>query len=268
MPFVAHRSYTPPEASPDEYVAMLDAVGLRFGVVIAISVHGSDNRLIVDALKSHPTRLRGVVSIDGTETDDDLAALRDLGVCGIRLNEHFSGGTGADHLHRLADRCRPLGWHLDLGLQGTRLRELHAVLRQLDIRLVIDHMGFCPTELGVENPDFTSVLELAQLKNCWIKLSGTYRLTPGPRHDAAAAPFVQALCRAAPERTVWASDWPNVALTDPDRVPETGTQLDLLYRQVEGAAQLRAILVENPLRLYGHPGMPVVGCFDISGEQP
>ncbi len=260
LPFVGNRSYTPPSASPDAYVAMLDRVGIAYGVVVAISVHGHDNRLIVDALKHHPTRLRGVVSIDGSEPDDELLALRDLGVCGIRLNEHFAGGAGADRLHRLAERCRPLGWHLDLGLSGARLNELAPALRRLGIRLVIDHMGFCPAEQGIAHPDFVAVLGLAGLEDCWIKLSGGYRLTMQPGACPDIAPFVQALCRAAPSRVVWASDWPNVALLDPARMPETGAQLETLDQQLGqrpgGAALLQAVLVDNPARLYGLPGTP------------
>lgn len=32
-PFVRQRSYTPPEATPRDYIAMLDALGMTFGVL-------------------------------------------------------------------------------------------------------------------------------------------------------------------------------------------------------------------------------------------
>jgi 2-pyrone-4,6-dicarboxylate lactonase len=236
---------------------MLDAVGITYGVVIQISVHGNDNRLIARALRQYPNRLRGVVSIDGSESQEELEALRPLGVCGIRINEHFSGGVGADQLQRLADRCRPLGWHLDLGLNGQRLRELAGVLRQIAIPLVIDHMGFCRAERGIEHAEFANVLELVQMPNCWIKLSGGYRLTSTRAPYEEIGPFVRALCRAAPDRTIWAADWPNVALNNPDTVPETGEQLDALFYQLGDWAQCRAVLVHNPMRLYGRPGTVV-----------
>ena len=257
MGLVAHRSYTPPPASADEYVAMLDTAGIDYGVVIAVSVHGNDNRLITDALRRYPDRLRGVVSIDGTETDAELLALRDLGVCGIRLNEHFAGGSGADHLMRLSDYCRPLGWHIDLGLSGARLRELALALRHLGLPLVIDHLGFCDPGAGLGGADFQAVLDLARMDDCWVKLSGAYRLSAGAAPYDDVAPFVRALCDAAPSRTVWAADWPNVALTDPGQMPETGEQLDALRAQLADPGRLHAVLVDNPLRLYGRPGTPV-----------
>lgn len=258
-PFVEGRSYTPPSVSADDYVAMLDTVGLAHGVLIQISVHGVDNRLILDALRRHPTRLRGVVSIDGHESDAQLAELRDAGVCGVRLNELFAGGSGADQLQRIAARCRALGWHLDLALHGPRLRALAPVLRTLDIPLVIDHMGWCPAEHGIAHPDFQAVLELARMDNCWTKLSGAYRMSAQPAPYADVGPFVRALVDAAPRRTIWGSDWPHVALTDPARMPEPGALLDALAGHVANPVQLHAVLVDNPLRLFGRPGTPVHG---------
>ncbi|HEY3812598.1 MAG TPA: amidohydrolase family protein [Caulobacteraceae bacterium] len=256
-PFVAQRSYTPPPASVDAYVSMLDAAGVDFGVLVQISVHGADNRLIADGLRSYPQRLRGVISIDGGEDDAELEALRDLGVCGIRLNEHFAGGAGADHLERLADRCRPLGWHVDLGVSAARLRELAPRLARLDLPVVIDHMGAPSPASGVDHADFAAAIELANLDHCWIKLSGAYRFSEAGAPYDDLTPFVGALIAAAPKRTIWAADWPNVALSDPARMPQTGAQLDALARQIGDANQLHAVLVDNPLALFGRPGTSV-----------
>lgn len=257
VPFIRERSYTPCPASPDDYIAMLEKVGIAYGVVIQISVHGADNRLIVEALKRYPQRLRGVVSLDGSETDEALRALCDVGVCGIRLNEHFSGGAKAEGLQKLADRCRPLGWHLDLGLNSQRLMELAPTLAALDVPLVIDHLGFCPLDHGVDHPEFAAILDLMRLDRCWMKLSGGYRLLkPDSRYDDIA-PYVRALCDAAPTRTIWGSDWPNVAIFDSWQLPETGAQLDALKRHLGSEEKLHAVLVENPKRLFGLPGTAV-----------
>lgn len=258
-PFVSQRTYTPPPVSADDYVAMLDAVGLEYGVLIQISVHGVDNGLIMKALQKYPLRLRGVGAIDGSESDDELLRMREAGVCGVRVNELFAGGSGTDQLQRIADRCRPLGWHVDLALHGHRLRELAPVLRGLNVRLVIDHMGWCQTAQGVNHPDFQAVLDLACMDNCWTKLSGAYRISSQPSPFDDVAPFVQALVQAAPDRTVWGSDWPHVAITDSTRMPEPGMLLDTLQRHLEDPAQLQAVLVDNPLRLFGRPGTPVLG---------
>jgi 2-pyrone-4,6-dicarboxylate lactonase len=253
-PFVAQRGYTPPPVSAEDYVAMLDTVGLDFGVLIQISVHGSDNGPILDALRRYPTRLRGVVALGGHESDGTLREWRDAGVCGVRLNELFAGGAGAQALRETAARCQALGWHLDLALHGQRLRELLPVLRTLELPLVIDHMGWCATAPGVQQPDFQAVLELARLPNCWTKLSGAYRMSTEAAPYLDAAPFTRALAEAAPSRVIWGSDWPHVALTDPARLPEPGALLDALWLHLADEALLHAALVDNPLRLFGRPG--------------
>ena len=219
-PLVSARSYTPPSVSPNDYIKMFDVVGFDFGITVQISVHGTDNRLILDALRRYPTRLRGVVPIKATESEALLLEMRDAGVSGVRLNELFGGSLTADQLQCIASRCRALSWHLDLALQGDRLRALAPVLRDVDIPIVIDHMGWCAAAGGIEQPNFKAVLEIAQMPKCWIKLSGAYRMSKLPFPFPDVGPFVRALAEAAPTRLLWGTDWPHVALTDPTRMPE------------------------------------------------
>src|SRR5438105_2656166 len=63
FPYVESRSYTPPEAPPEAYLGMLDALGLDRGVLVQVSVHGADNRRMTEALRAHPARLRGVAVV-------------------------------------------------------------------------------------------------------------------------------------------------------------------------------------------------------------
>ena len=261
-PFVLNRNYTPPPASVEDYIAMLDTVGIEYGVIVPISVHGNDNRLLLTALSRFPSRLRGVASISGTESDEELSQMRESGVCGVRINELFTGGSGADHLATIASRCKQLDWHLDLALHGNRLRTLLPILRELKVRLVIDHMGFCPAEMGIANPDFQAVLELLRLDNVWVKLSGAYRLSAigGPQY-ADVAPFVDALFRTAPSRTVWAADWPHVAIKSQREMPQAGALLDALAKHLVDEEAFRRVMVDNPLALYGRPGTAVGNLF-------
>ena len=253
-PFVEHRAYTPHQASADQFINMMDILGIDYGVLIQISVHGTDNRLILDALSRHPTRLCGVGAIDGDESNEDLVLLRQAGMRGVRVNDLYSGSAGIDRLKVIAKPCRAMGWHLDLALHGRSLRELAPVLVDLDVPLVIDHMGWCPIKDGVNDADFQAVLELAGLDNCWVKLSAAYRLSEQRAPYGDVAPLVQALVDVAPARTIWGSDWPHVALHDPQRLPEPGMLLDALHDHLADPEQLHAVLVDNPLRLYGQPG--------------
>ena len=93
-PFMPERSYTPPEATAQSYIAMLDATGMTYGVLTQVSVHGTDNRLMVDALRAHRQRLRGIAVIPLDCPDVEKHALKEAGVVGLRINVLYGGGIG------------------------------------------------------------------------------------------------------------------------------------------------------------------------------
>src|SRR3984957_10651434 len=65
FPYADERSYTPPDAPLEKYLAMLDAIGFARGVLVQGSAHGRDNSAVLDALMQRPDRLRGVAVADG-----------------------------------------------------------------------------------------------------------------------------------------------------------------------------------------------------------
>ena len=70
----------------------------------------------------------------------------------------------------------------------------------------------------------------------------------GPPWDDVI-PIARAYIEAAPERCVWASDWPHpVSVVQP---PNDADLLELLYRYVHDEAELKKILVTNPAKLFG-----------------
>ena len=64
FPYTADRSYTPPDAPLEKYLAMLDTLGFARGALVQGSAHGRDNGAMLDALARHPARLRGVAVAD------------------------------------------------------------------------------------------------------------------------------------------------------------------------------------------------------------
>jgi predicted TIM-barrel fold metal-dependent hydrolase len=65
-----------------------------------------------------------------------------------------------------------------------------------------------------------------------------------------AVPFGRALIAAAPDRTVWGTDWPHPQWHK--RMMNDAETVELLYRYVDhDAGLIRKILVDNPARLYG-----------------
>ena len=249
-PWVEGRAYTPPPAPAAAYLAMLDAVGLAHGVLVQVSVHGLDNRLLLETLAAHPGRLRGVVAPALGLADGAYQAMRDAGTVGVRLNT--LSGPGGCRLDQLADYsalARDWGWHLQFLLDARALPPIRRAIDRLEVPVVIDHMGHLPTTEGVDAAGFAELLSLVR-DGAWVKLSGAYRLSaePGPPY-ADTDDFAGALVDAAPGRCVWGSDWPHVDLHR--SMPTVGELLDTLARWVPDAAARDRILVDNPRRLYG-----------------
>lgn len=252
-PFVEGRSYTPPEASPAAYLHMLDATGMAYGVLVQVSVHGTDNRLLCQTLRAHPARLRGVAVVPLGLPDRDYAALRDAGVTGLRLNVLYGGGIGFETVEDYGALCRDWGWHLQFLLDARSLPPLAPRLSRLPVSVVVDHMGHVPTSAGPDDPGFQTLIALVR-DGAWVKLSGAYRCTTEGPPYRDTVPFARALHGAAPDRCVWGSDWPHVSHRGP--MMNVGDLLDPLADWVPDEDARHRVLVDNPARLYGFPRTP------------
>ena len=247
-PFVETRSYTPPGAPATAYLRMLDLTGMTYGVLVQVSVHGTDNRLMIETLRAHPERLRGVAVAALDAPERELAALKEAGVVGLRLNVLYGGGVGFDQVERYGALCREMGWHLQFLIDARDLPPLATRLSRLPVPFVVDHMGHMPVSAGVDDPGFQTLVSLAR-DGAWVKISGAYRLTDAGPPYRDTVPFAHALVAAASERCVWGSDWPHVA--NWGFMMNVGDLLDLLADWVPDEATRRRILVDNPHRLYG-----------------
>jgi predicted TIM-barrel fold metal-dependent hydrolase len=92
------------------------------------------------------------------------------------------------------------------------------------------------------------MLELVRRGQAWVKLSGAYRLTAQQYPYNDVRPFADALLKAAPARLVWGTDWPHTACRV--RMPNDGQLVELLHDWVRDRDVFRAILVDNPAKLY------------------
>ncbi|AJP56885.1 GntR family transcriptional regulator [Pandoraea vervacti] len=249
-PMVTERSYTPPPAPEDKYLAMLDATGMTYGVLVQISVYGTDNRYMLETLRRHPERLRGIAVVSPEVSDAELEAMHAAGVRGLRINVLFGGGIGFAAMETLAHRIKDLGWHMQFLMDVNALPELMPRMTSLPVPGIVDHMGHTPVAQGLHSPGFSALRSLVRDHGYWVKLSGAYRISERfPAFDDVT-PFAQALIEDAPDRMVWGSDWPHVSLT---RMPNTGALRNLLPQWAPDAETRRRILVDNPARLYGFP---------------
>ncbi|MBW6399285.1 amidohydrolase family protein [Roseomonas sp. HJA6] len=248
--YAANRRYTPPEQTVEDYLHLLDALGLRYGVLVQPSVYAEDNACLVDALKQARGRLLGVVDIDVLRADaDTLASMTLDGVCGLRL--WWGESSNAEHLRQVGEKVRDLGWHLDIIVaQAALLPCLAPLLRNLALPTVIEAMG-CPVEAeSPDSPGFRALLDLLRDGAAMVKLSHPYRIDRTGLPYDAAAPFAAAIIAAAPERCVWGSDWPHPNIRGP--MPEDGALLELLPHWAGGRIDLaQRILSDNAYAFYG-----------------
>jgi 2-pyrone-4,6-dicarboxylate lactonase len=87
-------------------------------------------------------------------------------------------------------------------------------------------------------------------KNIWIKVSGPERISRQSSPWQDAVPFARKLVAEFGDRTLWGTDWPHPNLKE---VPDDGVLVDLLAQIAPSEAQRRALLVDNPARLYRFP---------------
>jgi predicted TIM-barrel fold metal-dependent hydrolase len=228
---------------------MLDGTGMTHGVLIQVSVHGTDNRLMLEALRANRQRLRGVAVTAPDLGDAGWRELKEAGVVGMRLNTTTGGGVGVAALADYEAVCAELGWHLQFLVEADRIPMLAPQISRLRVPAVFDHMGYVGPD-QVDGPAGRTLLALVR-DGAWVKLSGAFRLSrSGAPYDDTLA-FTAALAEAAPSRCVWGSDWPHVSFRG--RMPNPGDLLDVLARAVPGATARDAILAANPARLYGFP---------------
>jgi 2-pyrone-4,6-dicarboxylate lactonase len=247
FPYAPNRRYTPEDAPKEMLLTLHGALGIERAVIVQASCHGTDNRALLDAIAVDPARYRGIAIADDSFTERDLQRLHERGVRGVRFNfvRHLGAAPDAQVFSRVLDRVKDLGWHVVLHMDAADIPSLSGMIRGLALPFVIDHMGRVDSLLGLEQPAFRALLELARIESCWIKVSGAERISKPPY--AAAIPFARALLETAPDRVLWGTDFPHPNSThDPDEA----VLVDLLPSFGDWPA-LRRLLVENPARLYG-----------------
>jgi len=248
-PWAENRLYTPPDASLDDYLAMLRTTGFERGVLVQTGLYGTDNRFLVDAIGANPDKLRGIALIGEHTSDRELRHLADSGVRGFRVNRTAKTGLAFDVARKLAERTKEYGWHVQFLLDVEDHPDLDTLLGSFATEVVIDHMGRPDPARGVDAPGFQALIRLLQSGRGWAKLSAPYRTSRQPPPYPDLTPFAHALVEAASHRLVWGSDWPHVLLET--QMPNDGDLVDQIAVWVPDAAVRKRILVDNAEQLYG-----------------
>jgi predicted TIM-barrel fold metal-dependent hydrolase len=242
-----------------DYKRLLETLGVDRAVLVQPSFYADDNAVLVDALRAGEGAFRGVAVVGDDITDGELEKLHSAGVRGLRVNvvdtREAKGELPLPRLTRLAERVRPLGWHMEFLAHVNEFPDLDRLFRAFPVDIVFGHLGYVPTVEGIAAEGFQALLRLMKDGRAWAKLTGPYRISGASFPFPDTNPFADALVATAPAQIVWGTDWPHVKASWSIPMPNDGDLADLLTTWVPSELR-RQVLVENPIRLYGFEPVP------------
>src|SRR5215472_15900232 len=250
-PVAPTATLKPADALVVDYKLLQQRIGTTRNVVVTPSTYGTDNRITLDALTQIGPAARGVAVVDTGVADSELKRMNDLGIRGIRFNLVQAGATSVEMIEPLSKRVNDLGWHIQIHMKGEQIAGIEVLLLRVPSPIVFDHLGRLAQPNALDNPGFRTISKLIEKGKTWVKLSGAYQDSKvGAPSYSDTVPVARAYVKVAPERMVWASDWPHP--TEKEK-PNDAVLFDLLAEWAPHPATRTAILVQNPATLYGFP---------------
>jgi predicted TIM-barrel fold metal-dependent hydrolase len=237
----------PADALIADYRDLQNRIGIARHVIVQPSTYGTDNKLVLDALKEFGASARAIVVVKDDTADADLKSMHNLGVRGVRFNLSFPAGAPIEMMRPLAKRIATFGWHIEVVAGADRIVTYADILSEVSVPVVFDHMGLIASP---SHPAFGVVAKLLEQGKAWAKLSGAYVFSKiGPPTYSDAAEIAKGYLKLAPERLVWGSDWPHP--TSPETAkPDDALLVDLTSDWIGSDSLRTKIFVDNPSRLY------------------
>ncbi len=242
----------PADATLDSLLALHDAAGIERGVIVQPGYYRRDHRLLIAAIANRPS-YRGIALIGDSITDREIRTMHEAGVRGARFVfwKRMEQAPSPAEFRRSVARIADYGWHVKIHAVGEEWIELRPLFDEIRIPAVIEHMANIDLGLGVDQPGFRFMAEMLGRENWWVLVSNGHRRSALASGWEDVVPIARRIVEMAPERTIWASDWPHLGYTR--RLPAYSELVDLLYRFAPEEELRRKILVDNPARLIGFP---------------
>jgi D-galactarolactone isomerase len=242
----------PPEgATVETYRAVQKRLGLSRTVVVQPTAYGYDNRCTMESIAAlGVANARGIAVVAADVSDAELKSLTEGGIRGLRLQMLPGGAIPWEAADAIVKHVQSAGWHIQLQMDGRQFPEREAQIMKWPGRIVIDHVGrFMGTPGTVNDAGFKCLLRMIDTGRVWVKLSAPYEnATSGPPDFPDVSLLAKALVKHAPQRMLWASNWPHPGQKAP---PDEADLLDLLLDWAPDEATRNRILAENAAEVYG-----------------
>lgn len=246
----APGTFLPGTFSVEDYREVQKRLGLERVIVVQANAYADDSRVMLEAMRKIGKNAKGVAVVRAGVAEAELERLTKAGVCAVRIMTLHGGTLGFDVMDAVMARVHPFGWHANLQLDGRELPKYEAQIRRLPGKFVVDHTGKFLEPVSPDSREFRSLLNLVDTGRCWVKLSAPYETskTGAPKYEDVGR-LAEALVRQAPERMLWASNWPHPSARKP-APPDDEALLDLLADWAPDEATQKKILADNPAELY------------------
>ena len=233
------------------YRELQKRLGLERVIVVQPNAYKDDNRVTLQSIKALGKAAKGVAVVMPDIEEPELDRLTKAGICAVRIMTLHGGTLGFDVMDQVMARVHPFGWHANIQLDGRELPKYEAQIKRLPGKFVIDHTGKFLEPVAVDSQPFRSLLNLVETGRCWVKLSAPYETskTGAPKYEDVGR-LAKALVKKAPERMLWASNWPHPSVPK-EKGPADEDLLDLLLDWAPLENDRKRILVSNPAELYG-----------------
>lgn len=229
---------------------MMASYGIRHSFLVQPnSGYGTDNACLLDAIASDPARFRGAAIVPNDASRDHLAGLKAQGVIGVALNPSLMGNDHYADAQPLFGRLAELDMLVNLQVEGDQITQYAPWVRDLPVRVLVDHCGRPALDRGLSQTGFQTLLDLADTGRVWVKVSGYPKFSRQRVPFTDCWPYVEALKeRFTADRLLWSTDWPY--LRAPDR-QDVGVLLRLAERLFPDAGERRRLFWDTPAALFG-----------------
>jgi predicted TIM-barrel fold metal-dependent hydrolase len=245
--------YVPPVSTIEMWQHAAATVGIAHAVLVQPSVYGTDNSVLLAALRQSNGVHRGVVVIDPDTPQHELAEMQARGVRGVRVNLVSPVGNAGADIDRLAECIADVGWHMQFYAAPSHWERIVEIQKRWRVEVVLDHFAGMRPDTVLTADHFALLMTLAE-NGAWIKCSAVYRLGIVAPFSAASQMVHDTLARFR-GRLVWGSDWPHTWYLEPQqplRGPApTFAELLLPFADAFGEpAMQHEVMVAAPQRLY------------------